>query len=265
MAPFCWRGVRERGILRVMQTLLIVVLFVCAGIAAADPGQAPQQPPWTPKNLRYFPQDITREALTQRMREFSFALNVRCQYCHAGGDGISFDGVDFGSDDKPAKLKARAMLKMMDAINTSLLPEVPSRAEPRVVVDCVTCHHGLALPKSLQTTLFEITQKDGVAAAVARYKELRADTVMGRYSFDQWETMELARRLVEAKNTSAAMAILEMTGEYYPKAASVDVALGELRIERGEKDQALANFRRALEKQPDNARAKARIAELEKK
>ena len=224
-----------------------------------------QMQPWDPKNLRYFPKDISREALVQRMREFSFALNVRCQYCHAGGDGISFEGVDFASDEKPAKVKARAMLKMMDTINTTLLADIPSRAEPRVVVDCATCHHGLALPKSLQTTLFEIIQKDGAPAAVARYKQLRADTLAGRYSFDQWETMELARRLAEAKNTSAAIAILDMTGEYYPKAASVDVALGEAHVLAGNRDAALASFRRALEKQPDNARAKARIAELEKK
>jgi Photosynthetic reaction centre cytochrome C subunit len=245
--------------------MLIVVLLACTGLASADGRQAPQQPPWKPKNLRYFPQDITREALVQRMREFSFALSVRCQYCHSGGDGISFDGVDFGSDDKPAKLKARAMLKMTDAINTTLLADVPSRAEPRVVVNCATCHHGLALPKSLQTTLFEIVQKDGAPAAIARYKELRADTTLGRYNFGQWETMELARRLDAAKNTSAAIAILEMTGEYYPKSPEVDYQIGELRLMRGEKDLALASLRRALEKAPGDERLKARIAEVEKK
>jgi Tetratricopeptide repeat/Photosynthetic reaction centre cytochrome C subunit len=245
--------------------MLIVVLLACTGLASADARQTPQQPPWKPKNLRYFPQDITRDALVQRMREFSFALNVRCQYCHSGGDGVSLEGVDFASDDKRAKGKARAMLKMTEAINTSLLPDIPSRAEPRVEVSCVTCHHGLALPKSLQTTLFEIVQKDGAPAAVARYKELRADTTMGRYNFGQWETMELARRLVEAKNTSAAIAILEMTGEYYPKSPDVDLQLGELHLMQGERDQALACFRRTLEKAPDNPRAKARIAELEKK
>jgi predicted negative regulator of RcsB-dependent stress response len=248
-----------------MRFILVGVAIACAGATAADGRQAPPQPPWKPKNLRYFPQEITREALVLRMREFSFALGVRCQYCHAGGDGVSLDGVDFASDDKPAKVKARAMLKMADAINTTLLAEVPSRAEPRVEVTCATCHRGLPLPKSLQTALFEIAQKDGGAAAVARYKELRADTVSGRYNFGQWETMELARRLVEAKNTPAAIAILELTGEYYPKAPDVDVALGEVHVMRGEKEQALASFRRALEKAPDHPRAKARIAELEKK
>src|SRR5689334_24081870 len=103
---------------------------------------APQQQPWKAKNLKFFPQDITRPALIQRMREFSFALGVRCQYCHAGGNGVTFEGVSFASDEKPAKLKARAMLRMVDHINASLLTQIPSRAEPRVVLDCATCHRG---------------------------------------------------------------------------------------------------------------------------
>ena len=50
---------------------------------------------WKGRNLQYFPKDIKRDELILRMREFSFALSVRCQHCHAGGDGISFEGVDF--------------------------------------------------------------------------------------------------------------------------------------------------------------------------
>jgi hypothetical protein len=38
-----------------------------------------QQAPWKTENLQYFPKDIERPALTQRMREFSLALGVRCQ------------------------------------------------------------------------------------------------------------------------------------------------------------------------------------------
>src|SRR5262245_50784373 len=94
-----------------------------------------QQTPWKAENLQYFPKDISRQALTQRMREFSFALGVRCQYCHAGGDGISFDGVSFVSDEKPAKTKARAMLRMVDQINNVMLASLPARAQPRVVVE----------------------------------------------------------------------------------------------------------------------------------
>ena len=56
-----------------------------------------------------------------------------------------------------------------------------------------------------------------------------------------------------------------MNGEYYPKSGAIDFQIGELLLQRGERDKALARFRASLEKAPDNARAKTRIAELEKK
>lgn len=242
-----------------MLAVIITAIFI-SQTAAQTP-----QPPWKAENLQFFPKDIGRPELTQRMREFSFALGVRCQYCHFGGDGISFDGVDFASDAKPAKMKARAMLRMTDQVNRTLLAEIPSRAEPRVRVECATCHRGLSLPKTLQTTLYEIVKKDGAAAAVARYRELRGgDTLSGRYNFGEWEINELARRLSEDKDTAAAIAILEMNGEFYPKSGAIDFMLGELHRTRGEKEQALARYRRSLEKAPDNQIAKQRIAELEK-
>ncbi len=242
------------------------ILAIAALLAAVAPAAGQQEPPWKGKNLKYFPADIKREALTQRMREFSFALGVRCQHCHSGGDGISFEGVDFSSDYKQAKLKARAMLRMTDEINTTLLPNVPSRAEPRVTVDCATCHHGVRLQKSLQTTLFEIATTEGAPAAVARYRALRSsDTLSGKYNFGEWEINELARRLTDAKQPEAAIALLEMNGEFYPKSPSIDYAIGELRLAAGDRDKALASFRQALAKAPDDARLKARIAELEKK
>jgi Photosynthetic reaction centre cytochrome C subunit len=237
-----------------------LVFALAAGVAA----QAPQTP-WKGENLQFFPKDISRERLIQRMREFSFALGVRCQYCHAGGDGISFEGVSFPSDEKPAKNKARMMLRMVEQLNTTTLAQLPSRAEPRVTVDCGTCHRGLALPKSLQTTLLETIEKEGVPAAATKYRELRADIALGHYNFGEWEMNELARRLNEAGKTDAAIAMLELNGEFYPKSAEIDVMTGDLYRKRGDRDKALQRYRSALEKAPQNQQAKARLAELEKK
>jgi len=235
-----------------------LILSATAGLVA----QA-QQAPWRGENLQYFPKDITRPRLLQFMREFSFALDVRCQHCHTGGDGISFDGVVFSSDEKPAKVKARAMLRMVDELNNTMLASLPSRAEPRVSVGCATCHRGLALPKSLQTTLFETVAKDGAAAAVAQYRALRQNTMTdGKYNFGQWEINELARRLTEAGNTAAAIAILEMNGEFYPKSADIDFTLGELHRGRGETDQAIQRYRATLEKSPHHQGAKRWLTEL---
>jgi tetratricopeptide (TPR) repeat protein len=245
--------------------MLAIVAALAAVAPAAGQARATGQGPWKGKTLQYFPADITREALVQRMREFSFALDVRCQNCHAGGDGVSLEGVDFASDEKPAKAKARAMLKMTDEINNSLLPKIPSRADPPVKVECATCHRGVRRPKSLQTTLFEIVARDGIDAAVKRYRELRETTMLlGKYNFGEWEINELARRLIEARNTEAAIAILDMNGEFYPKSADIDFQIAELHLQRGERDKALARYKKTLEKAPNHQRAKARVAELEK-
>jgi hypothetical protein len=233
--------------------------------ATAPPGAQSPPVPWKGENLQYFPKDITRERLTQRMREFSFALGVRCQYCHAGGDGVSFEGVSFASDDKPAKTTARTMLRMIDQLNNVTLAQLPSRAQPRVVVDCATCHRGVPLPKSLQTLLFEIVDAQGAPAAIAKYRELRSDVVLGSYNFGQWEINELARRLTEAGKTDAAIAILEMNGEFYPASAEIDVLIGEQYRRLGERDKAIQRYRAALAKSPQHSVAQQRLEELEKK
>lgn len=240
------------------------VLSFIVLVAAPSNAQSPQAP-WKGENLQYFPKDISRQQLTQRMREFSLALGVRCQHCHSGGNGVSFEGVSFAADDKPAKITARAMLRMIDQLNTVTLAQLPSRAQPRVVVDCATCHRGVLLPKSLQTTLFEIVEAQGAPAAVAKYRELRTDAALGRYNFGEWEINELARRLSEAGKEGAAIAILEMNGEFYPASAEIDVLIGEQYRRLGDRDRAIQRYRAALVKSPQQGMAKQRLEEMEKK
>ena len=112
---------------RLVTNALVIALLVAAPAVAQT-----AQPPWKGENLQFYPKDIPRQRLIQSMREFSFALGVRCQYCHIGGNGVLFEGVVFSSDEKPAKVKARAMLRMVDELNTVTLAKLPSHAEPRV-------------------------------------------------------------------------------------------------------------------------------------
>ena len=86
----------------------------------------------------------------------------------------------------------------------------------------------------------------------------------GAYNFGEWEINELARRLTEARNTTAAIAILEMNGEFYPKSADIDFMLGELHRGRDERDQAIQRYRAALDKAPEHAGAKRWLSELTK-
>jgi tetratricopeptide (TPR) repeat protein len=75
---------------------------------------------------------------------------------------------------------------------------------------------------------------------------------------------ELARRLTEAGKTDAAIAMLELNGEFNPQSGAIDFMLGELHKNRGEREKAIARYRAALAKAPDNPMAKQRLSELEK-
>jgi tetratricopeptide (TPR) repeat protein len=215
------------------------------------------------ENLQYFPKDIARDTLVNIMRGFSFALGVRCQYCHAGGDGVSFIGVEFKSDEKSAKKKARYMLRMADTINERLLAALPDRSTPPVRVGCVTCHRGLSKPATLASTLTETIDAKGVDSAIAQYRRLRQNTItLGMFDFGEWSMNELARTLTERGKTAEAIAMLQLNQEFNPQSTAIDFLIGELHRQRGEKDQAIARYRAALAKDPNNGRAKQRLTEL---
>ena len=245
---------------------LVIGVACVAAASAADPIPARAQPaPAAPVNLQVFPKDTPRPALIQRMREFSFALGVRCQYCHTGGDGVSFDGVVFESDQKVAKQKARAMMRLVDTINTTLLPQVPSPVQPAVKVDCVTCHRGLPIPRTLEAVLLDTIARDGVAAAIRQYRDLRAkEALTGRYDFDEWRINELARVLIEKGDIDSAIAMLEMNAEFNPSSVAIDVQLAYFHLKNNDRAKALARLKSAAAKEPANDRLKRRIAELER-
>ena len=58
--------------------------------------------------------------------------------------------------------------------------------------------------------------------------------------------------------------MFRLNAEFYPKSAEIDLRLGELFIKKGDTEKAIASFKAALEKQPNNPRAKQRLAELSK-
>ena len=216
------------------------------------------------ENLQYFAKDIPRDTLVNIMRGFSFALGVRCQYCHAGGDGISFQGVDFKSDDKLAKRRARYMLRMRDTINLRLLAALPERNATGLNVDCATCHRGLARPFTLAGVLTRAIDERGIDSAVALYRRLRTPEMMalGKYDFGEWSMNELARTLTERGKTAEAIAMLELNQEFYSRSPSIDMMIAELHRQRGERDKAIARYRMVLEKAPNDPQAKRRLAEL---
>lgn len=108
---------------------------------AAPPAQASfANPPY--KNLHVFPQDISRDQLISNMRLFSQSLGVRCTFCHVGQEGAPLSTLNFASDAKEKKLRAREMLQMAHRINTE-------EFDGEMRVTCFTCHRGSTKPARL--------------------------------------------------------------------------------------------------------------------
>lgn len=238
-------------------------VVITVAVAVGSPHILRAQIPNRFQNLQVLPTGIARDSLVQIMRGFSFALGVRCQHCHSGGDGVSFVGVSFDSDDKPAKRAARFMLRMVDSLNRSILATLPGRSDPPIVIQCVTCHRGLSKPTTLEAELARTIERSGVDSAVKQYRGLRERVALeGMYDFTEWRINELARHLIAAGKRVEAIAILEMNGEFNPRSSSIPMGLGDLYRELGNRDKAIAAYRKVLEVAPQNPQARQRLMEL---
>jgi len=246
-----------------MRCRLVFAVIAAGGVAVVSAPGAEAQIPERFQNLQVLPTGIARDSLVQIMRGFSFALGVRCQHCHAGGDGVSFAGVSFDSDEKQAKRTARFMLRMVDSLNRIVLAALPGRTDPPVVVQCVTCHRGLSKPTTLEAVLMKTIEQSGVDSAVRQYRGLRERVALnGHYDFTEWRINELARHLVFAGKIPEAIAILEMNAEFNPGSASIPFELGGLYQRQGERDKAIASYQRSLQLNPQNPQARQRLTEL---
>ena len=209
-----------------MATMLTRAVVFLVAIAVSPPGMA--QIPDEFRNLQLHPQDISRDELIDIMRHFSFALDVRCQHCHVGGDGISFEGVEFHKDG-PTKERARFMIRMTRNLNDEVLSQLPGD-EPALRIQCKTCHRGRSKPMLLtQEMRLALDENDGVEAAVARYRELRESSAnAGAFDFREWEVNTLAEQLAREDCPGDAIAIYELNQEFFPESVSIAMTLGGL-------------------------------------
>jgi hypothetical protein len=123
------------------------VLTTVLGAQAPPPGQGRAGGPPPPlTNLQVMPKDIARPQLLQTMQAFNQALGVQCSHCHqfiGPGDPMN----DMASDVKPQKNAARAMMRMVAAINPQVATAVNKTPESATRVGCMMCHRGEAIPK----------------------------------------------------------------------------------------------------------------------
>ena len=106
-----------------------------------------------------------------------------------------------------------------------------------------------------------VLQKD-VAAAVKQYRELKAGSTAGEYDFGEMELNRLGYRLLQTKKVAEAIEIFKLNVEVYPQSSNVYDSLGEGYKVHGDKDLAIANYKKSLELDPKNTNATAKLAAL---
>lgn len=250
---------------------LRVILGSVAAMSISSPAAAQMQIPDKFENLQVLPKDIHRDTLVQIMRGFTMSLGVRCTYCHVektvpGGAPATGAGgppqFDFHKDDRDNKLKTRAMMRMVDSINTRFLASLPNRDRPPTDVDCLTCHRGVNKPTTIESVLLTVTERSGVDTAIARYRALRNDMASGRYNFSEQPVSDVARRLSSQGRHADAIKLLEMLQEFYPNSVNVDLQIAETHVAAGNREQAMTRYRAVLAKNPNDRRAQQALQQL---
>lgn len=248
--------------MRVCGARLALAAGLLVSVCVVSVGAQPPTPP-PPKNLKVLPSDMTRDQVVAIMRGFTVALGVRCTHCHVGEDGNP-QSMDFPADDKDEKLTAREMLKMVRAINADYISKA-SDGDAKANVRCDTCHRGRTEPpRPLADILVETASTEGADAAMAKYKQMRSESLeAGQYDFRERTLVGAARRLQEENAADKAVALLKAGIELFPNSADMVASLGMTLLQKGDRDGAQAQFTRALQMDPKNGMAQQGLKRLQ--
>ncbi|MCB1049436.1 MAG: c-type cytochrome [Acidobacteria bacterium] len=214
------------------------------------------------ENLKVLPKDISKKEMIEVMKSFTQSLGVRCNFCHVGEPGKPLSSYDFASDEPEHKEIARHMMKMVSDLNQNYFnPEKQAQAPQRV--NCQTCHHGLAEPKTLTQVLNRTFEKKGIDETVATYKKLK-DRYYGRDSFDFSERSLLifAEDLTTQQKWDEAITILKLNAEVYPEGTMTYTFLGECFAQKGDTAAAKQAYEKAVSLDPENREAKEALEKL---
>jgi len=192
------------------------------------------------------------------MQVIASSLGVSCTYCHAGRGAPPA----LTASGKPRQDVAREMIAMTRALNATVQAAAGKPANETVPVGCVTCHRGVPIPRQLIDVLWTTTLRDGGAAAVAQYRELRAQFYGKQaYDFSEDTLVTIGLRIGQARPDDA-IALMNLNLEFFPRSVRSYVALA-IAQSRRDAPAAVATLKKVLEIEPDNGEVKGRLYQLE--
>lgn len=242
-----------------MRVSPLLVLAVLASPAAAQN----RFPPDSLVNLEVLPRTLTPRQVVDLMRGYTQALGVRCTNCHVGEEGQPLSSYDFVSDQPRGKRVAREMIRMTRAINEQTIAKLPERPDTSLAVTCATCHRGVARPVPLDRIVVQAAQAGGADSGVRVYRALR-QTYYGRaaYDFSERTLVSAAEQLAQQRSYDAALALLALDNEFYPRGAELMLAMGEVYRAKGDTAAAIKAYRETLVRDPRARPARERLTQL---
>jgi hypothetical protein len=242
--------------------VLTLLLLVTAAISAqGQGGGAPQLPP--PKNLKFFPRDMTTQQILPIMQNFNAALGVNCAYCHAMEPPLTNPKNDFASDEKGPKKTALVMLQLARDANMKLQSELGKPAAELTNVQCVTCHRGVAIPKQLTTIVMETAAKEGVNKALAQYQDLRKQYYGAQaYDFSDVSLFNAATQSLAANKPDDAIAFAQMNLAFNASSARSYQVLSQAYQRKNDKEHAVTALEKAAQLDPMNQGYKNQLQQL---
>jgi len=109
---------------------------------------------------------------------------------------------------------------------------------------------------SIARALLQVIKAEGAEAGIRKYREVRAGTPEA-FEFGEPELNTLGYALLRGGRVQDAVAIFALNVEMYPAGANTYDSLGEAYLAAGDTLQALNNYRRSLDLNPQNGNAAA--------
>jgi tetratricopeptide (TPR) repeat protein len=108
---------------------------------------------------------------------------------------------------------------------------------------------------------YEKLQAGKYAEAIAEYQKIKRETP-NHNVIAEGRLNSMGYALLSQKKIAASIAVFRLNVEFYPQSANTYDSLGEAYMENGEKEQAIANYKKSLELDPRNNNAVEMLKKL---
>jgi tetratricopeptide (TPR) repeat protein len=136
---------------------------------------------------------------------------------------------------------------------------------PGAISNAVTlllCGQPVPTPKRpIADVMGKKIEMDGIDAAIAHYHQLKKMET-DEYNFGEGQLNRLGYMYLQQEKAETAIQIFRLNVEAYPDAWNPYDSLGEAYLAAGDRDQAIANYRKSLELNSENETAKATLKRL---